>query len=85
VRRSITRPIPVRKLNIGQHLATNLPGSTSDQRRMVIVLVLDRDKGTDIDQALRAAMAHESARTPIFHSLLTKYSLSAASRFTWVE
>ena len=57
---------------------------TSDQRRMVIILVLDQDENTNIDQSLRSAMAGESVRAPIFEALLTKYSLGNADRFTWV-
>ena len=56
----------------------------SDQRRVVIILVLDHDSGTNIDQALRKAMASESDRAPIFETLLTAYSLTTGSDFTWV-
>ncbi len=51
---------------------------------MVIILVLDQDEGTNIDQALRSAMAGESVRAPVFEALLTKYSLGNADSFTWV-
>jgi hypothetical protein len=51
----------------------------------VIILVLDRDERTNIDEALRAAMAQESVRAPIFDALLTQYSLTTATSFTWVE
>ena len=84
VRRALSRPIPVRKLNVGHHVPTGTPGDTSDQRRVVIILVLDREQGTDIDQALRAAMSGETARAPIFATLLTKYSLGSGDRFAWV-
>lgn len=84
VRQAVSRPIPVRKLNIGHHVPTRTR-DTSDQRRVVIILVLDRDDSTNIDQALRAAMAQESVRAPIFEALLTKYSLTAATSFTWVD
>ena len=83
VREVLERPIPVRKLNVGHHSPTGV-GETSDQRRVVIILVLDQDEGADIDQALRAAMAGESVRAPIFEALLTKYSLGSGSSFTWV-
>lgn len=83
VREVLERPIPVRKLNVGHHSPTG-EGETSDQRRVVIILVLDQDEGADIDQALRAAMAGESVRAPIFEALLTKYSLGSGSSFTWV-
>lgn len=83
VREVLERPIPVRKLNVGHHSPTG-EGETSDQRRVVIILVLDQDEGADIDQALRAAMAGESVRAPIFEALLTKYSLGSGSPFTWV-
>lgn len=83
VREVLERPIPVRKLNVGHHSPTG-DGETSDQRRVVIILVLDQDEGADVDQALRAAMAGESVRAPIFEALLTKYSLGSGSSFTWV-
>lgn len=83
VREALNRPIPVRKLNVGHHAPTGTE-DTSDQRRMVIILVLDQDKDANIDQSLKTAMAGESVRAPIFEALLTKYSLGNADRFTWV-
>lgn len=84
VREAVSRPIPIRKLNVGHHKSTGRPGDTSDQRRVVIILVLDHDEGADLDQALRAAMANESLRAPIFEALLTRYSLAAGQAFAWV-
>jgi hypothetical protein len=84
VRESVSRPIPIRKLNVGHHAVTGQTVDTSDQRRVVIILVLEHDEGADLDQALRAAMAGESLRAPIFEALLTRYSLSAGRAFTWV-
>jgi hypothetical protein len=83
VREALANPVPVRKLNVGHHTPTG-SGDTSDQRRVVIILVLDHDNGTNIDQSLRSAMHGESMRAPIFESLLTKYSLGSGSTFTWV-
>jgi hypothetical protein len=85
VRSAVTRPIPIRKLNAGYHAQTGDHGDTSDQRRVVIILVLEHEKDTNIDQALRSAMARESVRAPIFQTLLTKYSLAAGTAFTWVD
>ena len=85
VRRAVSRPIPIRKLNIGHHQVTGRPQDTSDQRRVVIILVLDHDDRTNMDQALRSAMTRESTRAPIFQALLTQYSLSAVDTFTWVR
>jgi hypothetical protein len=51
----------------------------------VIILVLERDEHTDIDQALHAAMERESVRAPVFDALLKEYSLAAPTGFTWVE
>ena len=85
VRQSLSKPIPVRKLNVGHHMPTEKSNDTSDQRRVVIILVLEREEGTNVDQALRSAMALESVNAPIFEALLTRYSLSAAKAFTWVE
>lgn len=73
VRQAVLRSIPVRKLNIGHHAPTPHARHTSDQRRVVIILVLERDEHTDIDQALRAAMERESAHAPIFDALLKEY------------
>jgi hypothetical protein len=84
VREVLSKPIPVRKLNVGHHAPTGRPNDTSDQRRVVIILVLDQDENTDLDQALRGAMARESVRAPIFEALLTRYSLAAGQAFTWV-
>lgn len=83
VREALDRPVPVRKLNVGHHAPTGA-GDTSDQRRVVIILVLDHDDGADIDQSLRAAMTGEASRAPIFSSLLTNYSLGGRGSFTWV-
>lgn len=66
-------------------MPTEKVDDTSDQRRVVIILVLERENGTNVDQALRSAMALESVNAPIFEALLTRYSLSAAKAFTWVE
>ena len=54
------------------------------QRRVVIILVLDQDKDTNLDEALREAMTRESRRAPIFETLLTRYSLSSGESFAWV-
>jgi hypothetical protein len=83
VREVLGRPIPVRKLNVGHHTPTGAD-DTSEQRRVVIILVLDHDEDANIDQSLRTAMAGEAARAPIFDTLLTKYSLGGGSSFTWV-
>lgn len=84
VREVLHRPIPVRKLNVGHHTPTDHSGDTSDQRRVVIILVLKHDAGTNIDQSLRSAMAGESLRSPIFDALLSNYSLASGEGFTWV-
>ena len=84
VRQAVSKPVPIRKLNVGHHASTKRPGDTADQRRVVIILVLDHDEGVNIDQALRAAMASESLRAPIFETLLTRYSLATGEAFTWV-
>jgi len=85
VREALTAPIPVRKLNVGHHQPTAAAQDTSDQRRVVIILVLDRDKDTNVDEALRAAMTAEVAKAPVFQTLLTQYSLTGGDAFTWVE
>ena len=84
VREAISRPIPVRKLNVGHHAPTRAARDTSDQRRVVIILVLKHDEGANMDQSLRSAMAGEVVRAPIFESLLTNYSLAAGETFSWV-
>jgi len=85
VRAALSSPIPVRKLNVGHHMPTKGFKETSDQRRVIIILVIEREEGTNVDQALRQAMALESVKAPIFEALLTRYSLSANKAFTWVE
>jgi hypothetical protein len=95
IREALSKPVSVRKLNVGYHAPTRPSGQatprrsrsiedTSDQRRVVIILVLEHEQGVNMDQALRAAMATESVRAPIFEALLTRYSLSAGQAFTWV-
>jgi hypothetical protein len=83
VREALTKPIPVRKLNVGHHAPTQAQ-DTSDQRRVIIVLVLEHDDEADIDQALRDAMAREASRAPVFDPLLSRYSLTTGGRFSWV-
>ncbi len=85
VREALTEAVPVRKLNVGHHQPTEAGQNTSDQRRVVIILVLDRDRDTNVDEALRAAMTAEIAKAPIFETLLTRYSLTGGDAFTWVE
>lgn len=84
VRAALTKPVPVRKLNIGHHVPTGRAGDTSEQRRVVIILVLDHEDDANVDEALRTAMTRERERTPLFDTLLTKYSLGSAEAFTWV-
>ena len=84
VRAALTKPIPVRKLNVGHHAPTGKARDTADQRRVVIVLVLEHDDEANIDQALRDAMAREAARAPVFETLLTRYSLATGAGFSWV-
>jgi hypothetical protein len=83
IREALNKPIPVRKLNVGHHTPTGTD-ETSDQRRVVIILVLDQDEDTNLDQSLRSAMASQAVRAPIFEALLTKYSLGGGDRFAWV-
>ena len=83
VREALNEPIPVRKLNVGHHVKTGTD-ETSDQRRVIIILVLDEDEGVTIDQSLRTAMAGEAVRAPIFEALLSRYSLGSQTSFTWV-
>lgn len=85
VRQALSKPIPIRKLNVGHHTSTRGADDTSDQRRVVIILVLERENGTNVDEALRAAMSNESVNSPIFKTLLTRYSLAIGKKFTWVE
>jgi hypothetical protein len=84
VRESLTKPVPVRKLNIGHHSPTRSARNTSDQRRVVVILVLEKDPDLNLDESLRTAMMEEAERAPLFDSLLTDYSLGAGKEFTWV-
>jgi hypothetical protein len=85
VREALSRPVPVRKLNIGHHTPTRAARNTSDQRRIVVILVLQKEHEINLDESLRAAMAEEAERAPLFDSLLTDYSLGAGKAFTWVR
>ena len=84
IRGAISKPVPIRKLNIGQHRPTPTAErhDTSDQRRMVVVLVLDHDDSVNLDQALRSAMAQERARAPIFDTLLKVTLFDVYGRIT---
>ena len=53
VREALAKPVPVRKLNVGHHTPTGA-GDTSDQRRVVIILVLDHDEGANLDHVKRS-------------------------------
>ena len=83
VRQALSKPVPVRKLNVGHHTPTG-DEDTSGQRRLVIILVLANEEGANIDQALRAAMEGEAVRAPIFEALVSQYSLGGGSTFTWL-
>jgi len=83
IRETLNKPIPVRKLNVGHHTRTGTD-ETSDQRRVVIILVLAQDEDANLDQSLRSAMASQAVRAPIFEALLTKYSLGGGDHFAWV-
>jgi hypothetical protein len=83
IREALNKPIPVRKLNVGHHTPTGTD-ETSDQRRVVIILVLAQDEDANLDQSLRSAMASQAVRAPIFEALLTKYSLGGGDHFAWV-
>jgi hypothetical protein len=86
VRSALTKPIPTRKLNAGHHLPTiGAAADTAAQRKVVIILVLDHDSDTNVDEALRSAMMRESVRAPIFETLLTQYSLAVHPKFTWAQ
>ena len=85
VRKAVSKPIPIRKLNVGYHAPKPATSNTSDQRRVVIILVLERDDQANLDQALREAMERESTRAPILDALLREYSLGGGATFTWAE
>lgn len=84
----LDHPVNVRKLNIG-HRDPSLEGTdafdTSEQRRVIIVLVLKEEDGINIDEALRDAFLQERARQPIYETILTKYSLTQGLKFHWEE
>jgi hypothetical protein len=88
VRAVLQNPVNVRKLNIGhrdQTLETNGISDTSDQRRIIIVLVLKAEDGVNMDQALRDAFQQERNKQPIYETILTRYSLTQTLNFRWEE
>lgn len=88
VRAALDKPINVRKLNIGHRDPANereAQSDTSDQRRVIIVLVLKEEEGVDMDQALRDAFQQERSKQPIYETILTKYSLTQGMKFHWQE
>lgn len=86
VRAVLEKPVNVRKLNIG-HRDPTIEGvqDTSDQRRIIIVLVLKEEEGVNMDQALRNAFQQDRARQPIYETILTRYSLTQTLNFKWEE
>ena len=78
VREAFNRPIPVRKLNVGHHAPTG-SDDTSDQRRVIIILVLDHDEAPTSISRCVWRWRSQSVRAPIFEALLTKYSLGKAA------
>lgn len=88
VRAVLENPINVRKLNIGHRDPTIEIGDTSDtsdQRRIIIVLVLKAEDGVNMDQALRDAFQQERNKQPIYETILTRYSLTQTLNFKWEE
>ena len=88
VRAALNKPVNVRKLNIGHRDPAQEYGQTldtSDQRRVIIVLVLKRKEGIDLGQALRNAFRQERDKQPIYETILTRYSLTQGLKFNWVE
>lgn len=88
VRSALSKPVNVRKLNIGHRdpaLEQGQSFDTSDQRRVIIVLVLKMEEGANLDQALRNAFRQERNKQPVYETILTKYSLTQGLRFHWVE
>ncbi len=87
VRAALYRPINVRKLNIGHRdpaIEQDGVSDTSDQRRVIIVLVLKMEEGTDLGQALRNAFRLERKKQPLYETILSKYSLTQGLTFHWV-
>jgi len=89
IRPQLFEHVRVRKLNIGYHTPERLLGQiaseTSDQRRIIIVLVLKEEDDVDLDSALRKSFEIEGTKHPIYETILTKYSLTKAARFTWLD
>ena len=88
VRATLRRPANVRKLNIGHRdpaSAEDAAFDTSDQRRVIIILVLKEDEGIDFDQALRNKLREEKGKQPIYNTILTRYSLTQGLTFHWVQ
>jgi hypothetical protein len=64
VRQAVTKPTPIRKLNVGHHLPTGKANDTSDQRRVVIIIVLDREDGTPCQHSGHGRIQEEGYRSP---------------------
>ncbi len=89
VRPYLSNHVIVRKLNLGHHAVKFETISnydrTSEQRRVIIVLVLKKEDGVDVDEALRDAFNREKAEHPLYARILTQYSLTQGFRFSWIE
>jgi hypothetical protein len=77
--------VRIRKLNLGHHERAHraYSGDTSDQRRVIIILVLEEEEGVNMDEALRDALEQERGKHPIYATILDNYSLTRKPNFTW--
>lgn len=91
---ALHNPVRVQKLNIGHRDPEHSQGAhipaneTSEQRRVIIILVLKEEEGmsnTDFDEALHDALNQNRSEERIYETILTKYSLTKGQRFVWVE
>ena len=79
VREALEKPVPVRKLNVGHHTPTGAD-ETSDQRRVVVVLVLDARRRRGHRSVVAIGDGRRERAITIFEALLTKDSLGERPR-----
>jgi hypothetical protein len=77
--------ILVRKWNIGHWMNRSNGSDTSTQRRVIIILVLNKSSEINMDEALRNALEREKGKHHIYELILNQYSLTRGDKLIWDE
>jgi hypothetical protein len=77
--------IPIRKLNVGHWMRQTNDADTSEQRRVIIVLVLDKQEGIKMDEAFLDALDQGKNNQKIYGTILNEYSLTRSLPLKWMD